>query len=74
MLNQQAKNALGVWPSVSTFVYVPHTEKEYDQLVTFLDELIDEVGEDETHPLASLMDVIGTLIEKYEDEQVPELA
>jgi hypothetical protein len=24
-------------------------------------------------PLASLMDVLGVLIEKYEDEQVPEL-
>jgi HTH-type transcriptional regulator/antitoxin HigA len=38
-----------------------------------LDDLIDEVGEDETHPLASLMDVIGVLIERYEDEHVPEL-
>jgi HTH-type transcriptional regulator/antitoxin HigA len=35
--------------------------------------LRDEVGEYETHPLASLMEVIGTLIEKYEDEHVPEL-
>jgi hypothetical protein len=25
-------------------------------------------------PLASLMDVLGVLIEKYEDEHVPELA
>jgi HTH-type transcriptional regulator/antitoxin HigA len=31
------------------------------------------VGEDEDHPLASLMEVIGVLIEKYEEEQVPEL-
>lgn len=46
---------------------------EYSQLVAFLDALIDEVGEDENHPLASLMDVIGTLVEKYEDEHVPEL-
>jgi HTH-type transcriptional regulator / antitoxin HigA len=35
--------------------------------------LRDEVGDDETHPLAALMEVIGTLIEKYEDEHVPEL-
>jgi HTH-type transcriptional regulator/antitoxin HigA len=39
-----------------------------------LDTLIDIVGEDETHPLASLMEVIGVLIEKYEDEQIPELS
>lgn len=30
-------------------------------------------GEDETHPLASLMEIIGVLIEKYEDEHVPEI-
>jgi len=52
---------------------VPHTEHEYDRLVQMLDTLIDVVGEDETHPLASLMEVISVLIEKYEDEHVPEL-
>jgi len=39
-----------------------------------LDTLIDEVGEDDSHPLASFMEVVGILIEKYEDEHVPELA
>jgi len=73
MLNQQAKNVLTLWPSVSDFVYVPHTEQEYDRMVAFLDELVDQVGEDESHLLASLMDVIGTLVEKYESENVPEL-
>ena len=48
-------------------------EEEYQQLVVVLDELIDIVGEDETHPLASLMEIIGVLIEKYEDEHVPEI-
>ena len=31
--------------------------------MTLFDRLIDEVGEDEAHPLASLMEVIGVLIE-----------
>jgi HTH-type transcriptional regulator/antitoxin HigA len=35
--------------------------------------LIDVVGEAEEHPLASLMEVISVLVEKYEDEHVPEL-
>lgn len=48
-------------------------DAEYEKLVDVLDQLIDQIGEDETHPLASLMEVIGTLIEKYEDEHVPEL-
>ena len=42
-------------------------------LVAVLDDLIDVVGENERHPLAPLMEVIGVLIEKYEDEYVPEL-
>ena len=49
-------------------------EREYNRLVTVLDTLIDIVGENEPHPFASLMDVIGVLIERYEDVYVPELA
>lgn len=44
------------------------------RLVAFLDTLIDRVGEDETHPLASLMEIIGILIAHYEDQNVPELS
>ena len=61
------------WPPLSRMVRVPHTETEYQGLVDLLDHVTDEVGEDEQHPLASLMDVLGVLIEKYEDEHVPEL-
>ena len=53
---------------------VSHLEEEYRQLVALLDSIIDEVGEDKSHPLASLMEIVGVLIEKYEDEHVPELA
>ena len=61
------------WAELAKTVSVPHSEAEYRRLVAFLDRLIDEVGEDEKHPLASLMEVVGVLIERYEDEQVPEL-
>jgi HTH-type transcriptional regulator / antitoxin HigA len=63
-----------VWPSLAPLLYVPHSEQEYDRLVQMLDTLIDVVGEDEEHPLASLMEVISVLVEKYEDEHVPELS
>lgn len=46
----------------------------YVKLVETLDQLIDEVGDDETHPLASMMDVLSALIESYENANVPELA
>lgn len=61
------------WTKLSDTVFVPHTETEYNRLVAMLDNLIDEVGEDETHPLASLMDVLSALIENYENSNVPEL-
>ena len=61
------------WPPVSRAVRVPRTDADYQQLVDLLDRVTDEVGEDEAHPLASLMDVLGVLIEKYEDENVAEL-
>lgn len=61
------------WMTLAGSVSVPHTEEDYDRLVSLLDSLIDKVGEDESHPLASLMEVLGVLIEKYEDEHVPEL-
>jgi HTH-type transcriptional regulator / antitoxin HigA len=64
---------LQAWSTLSSVVYVPHSEEEYCRLVALLDELIDEVGEDETHPLASLMEIVGVLIERYEEEHVPEL-
>ncbi len=73
MLDTTVLQAEKVWPSVAKILYVPHDDAEYGRLVEVLDQLIDQVGEDETHPLASLMEVIGVLIEKYEDEHVPEL-
>ena len=73
MLATRAQQVVRIWPTVAPVVHVPTNEREYDETVSLLDFLIDEVGEDETHPLASLMEVLGVLIEKYEDEHVPEL-
>lgn len=55
-------------------MFVLHSEAEYRRLVALLDSLIDEVGEDEHPPLASLMEVVGVLIEQYGAEYVPELS
>jgi HTH-type transcriptional regulator/antitoxin HigA len=61
------------WSSLAGTVFVPHSEPEYLQLVALLDKLIDEVGEDESHSLASLMEIVGVLIQNYEDQKVREL-
>jgi HTH-type transcriptional regulator / antitoxin HigA len=73
MLATRIQQATTAWPSLSGVVYVPHTAQEYQETVGLLDSLIDQVGEDETHPFASLMEVLGVLIEKYEDDHIPEI-
>ncbi len=74
MQNLDVSKTAAAWSSLAGKIYVPHSDEEFQQLVVLLDSMIDEVGEDESHPLASLMEIVGVLIEKYEDEHVPELA
>ena len=71
--NLDVKRAANAWSSLSGAVFVPHTEADYDRIVALLDRLIDEVGEDENHQLASMMEVLSVLVERYEAEQAPEL-
>ena len=59
------------WQPLASFLSAPQTEAEYENLSSFLDQLIDEVGNDERHPLAALMDTVGTLIEAYDREHFP---
>lgn len=54
------------------FIFVPTNETECNQLVGLLDNLTDIVRDDETHPLANLMDVLGFLIETYETKMIPQ--
>jgi len=62
-----------LWQPLATKLAIPRDEASYQYLVNWLDQLIDEVGENEQHPLASLMEIIGILIEQYENDRVPEL-
>ena len=73
MQNLDLNRTTNAWSALAGSVFVPHTEAEYKRLVSLLDGLVDEVGEDEDHPLASLMEVLGALVERYEAEHVPEL-
>ena len=57
-----------VWHDLKDILSVPHTDKQYKKLVKVLDELIDEVGNDEKHQLAPLLETVGNLIEEYEND------
>lgn len=73
-INLKINEIMKVWSLVSSFVTVPHTKEQYENAVRVLDELIEKIGEDENHPLASLMETLGTLIENYESRHFPEIA
>ncbi len=47
------------------------TERDYNRAVKRLNALLDEIGADETHPLFSLLDTLGTLIHAYEEQHYP---
>jgi len=72
-MNIQLEEIAKVWPDIQPIFSVPHNEKDYNKLVNFLDNLIDEVGNKETHPLASLMETIGSLIETYESQYISDI-
>ena len=71
-MNIQLKEIAKVWPDIQPIFSVPHNDKDYNRLVNFLDSLIDEVGNNENHPLSSLMETIGNLIETYESRHIKE--
>ncbi len=72
-MNTQLKEIAKVWPNIQNVFSVPHNEKDYNNLVNLLDSLIDEVGNNESHPLSSLMETIGSLIETYESQNYPDI-
>ena len=65
----EIQTAQDIWPQLAPIIFVPRTENHYQRLSALRDDLIDFIGESENHSLASLMEVVEALIEKYELEQ-----
>ena len=63
------RNIQDIWTKLTSIVFVPHSESDYDRLSTVHNDLIAIVGDNDNHPLASLVEVVDTLIEKYETEK-----
>lgn len=57
------------WSVVSAGLSIK-TEQDYKRAIALLDRLLDEVGENERHPLFGFLEVLGTLIESYESDHV----
>ena len=55
------------WSVIAPLLTIRNDE-EYEQATERLNDLIDEIGTNEQHPLYNLLDTLGTLIEAYEAE------
>jgi HTH-type transcriptional regulator/antitoxin HigA len=66
------KAILQAWAPFKKLVGVTsvRTEADYARAIALIDELLDEVGDDEEHPLAEVLDLIATQVKVYEDEHV----
>ena len=58
------------WLEIAPILTI-RNEREYDLGVKRLNALIDEVGTNEQHPLYTLLDTLGILIQAYEEEHYP---
>ena len=52
-------------------LFVINAEMDYQRARKDLDELIDEIGSDEDHPRAGMMDTLATLVHAWEKEHHP---
>jgi len=59
------------WEYVAPLLRKPKTEEDYDLLVRALDELLEMTRLDESHPLMSLVDIIGDWIAQWDHEHHP---
>ena len=56
---------MGLWPQNEGIVVVPHARAN-----ATIDALLDEIGDNESHPLAEVLDYLADQVKAYEDERV----
>jgi HTH-type transcriptional regulator/antitoxin HigA len=65
------KKAAEHWEYVAPLLRKPKNEEDYDLLVLALDELLEMTKLDESHPLMSLVDIIGDWIAEWDHQHHP---
>jgi HTH-type transcriptional regulator / antitoxin HigA len=65
-MNVLSNETLTHWASIAPILSI-RNEREYDRAIKRLNELVDEVGGNERHPLYGLLDTLGTVVHAYEE-------
>jgi HTH-type transcriptional regulator / antitoxin HigA len=58
------------WATIAPLLTI-RNEREYNAAIKRLNALLDEIGDNQKHPLYSLLDTLGTIIHVYEEEHHP---
>lgn len=61
-------DAIKHWKHISPVIHEPQNADDYDKLSNLLDTLLDMVGENESHELIGLVDVISHMVAIYDEE------
>lgn len=66
--NDFIQDTIQCWKKISPVIHEPQNTDDYEKLSSLLDKLLDVVGEDESHELMGLIDVISHMISVYDNE------
>lgn len=64
-----AAEVLTHWATIQPILTI-QDEADYERAIATLNELLDEIGTDERHPLYHLLDTLSTVIAAYEADHV----
>lgn len=64
------KTFINHWATVGPLLSI-HNEQDYDAAITRLGELLDEIGENEAHPLYGFLEALTVVVEAYETQNHP---
>lgn len=67
--NSILNTAIKHWKYIAPIVHEPRNQSDYDQLSILLDNLLAIVGENESHELIGLIDVISHMISIYDEQE-----
>ena len=70
-MNQVLSAAIQHWDYVAPIVTYPRNKKEFERLISQLDELLTMVRNNEHHHLMGLVDVLSHLVAEYEANHYP---
>lgn len=65
--NHYLEETIRHWKHISPIIHEPQNDDEYEKLASMLDQLLDIVGDNESHELMGLVDVISHMITQYDE-------